>query len=80
MITNLKRYTFINSYTVKAKLKTNYNPIRNKKALIMNMNQGEVLIYKNQEGNIKMDLQLEEQTVWLSQSQWHNCLLKLEQQ
>ena len=69
MITNLKRYTFINNYTVKAKLKSNYNPIRNKNAFTMYMNRGEILIYKNQEGNIKIGVQLEEETVWLSQAQ-----------
>ena len=33
------------------------------------MNTGEILIYQNQEGNIKIDVQLEEETVWLSQAQ-----------
>lgn len=33
------------------------------------MNTGEILIYKNQEGNIKIDVQLEEETVWLTQAQ-----------
>jgi hypothetical protein len=33
------------------------------------MNQGEILIYQNQEGNIKIDVRLEEETVWLSQAQ-----------
>jgi hypothetical protein len=34
----------------------------------MNEN-GEILIYQNSEGNIKIDVRLEEETVWLSQSQ-----------
>lgn len=33
------------------------------------MNTGEILIYQNQEGNIKIDVRLEEETVWLTQSQ-----------
>jgi hypothetical protein len=33
------------------------------------MNTGEILIYQNTEGNIKIDVRLEEDTVWLSQAQ-----------
>jgi hypothetical protein len=33
------------------------------------MDKGEILIYQNQEGNIKIDVHLAEETVWLSQSQ-----------
>lgn len=33
------------------------------------MNTGEIIIYQNTEGNIKIDVRLEEETVWLSQSQ-----------
>lgn len=33
------------------------------------MNKSEILIYQNQEGNIKIDVRLEEETVWLSQEQ-----------
>lgn len=33
------------------------------------MNSGEILIYENQEGNIKIDVRLEEETVWLTQGQ-----------
>ncbi|MNX22667.1 hypothetical protein D3C86_526520 [compost metagenome] len=33
------------------------------------MGNGEILIYQNQEGNIKIDVRLEEETVWLSQEQ-----------
>ena len=33
------------------------------------MNTGEILIYQNQEGNIKGDVRLEEETVWLTQAQ-----------
>ena len=37
------------------------------------MNTGEILIYQNQEGSIKVDVRLEEETVWLTQAQL--CLL-----
>jgi hypothetical protein len=33
------------------------------------MNTGEILIYQNSEGNIKIDVHLEEETVWLTQDQ-----------
>jgi hypothetical protein len=33
------------------------------------MNSGEILIYQNQEGNIKIDVKLESETVWLNQAQ-----------
>ncbi len=33
------------------------------------MNTGEILIYQNSEGGIKIDVRLEEETVWLSQAQ-----------
>ena len=33
------------------------------------MNTGEILIYQNTEGNIKIDVRLEEETVWLNQAQ-----------
>lgn len=33
------------------------------------MNTGEILIYQNQEGSIKVDVRLEEETVWLTQAQ-----------
>ena len=33
------------------------------------MNTGEILIYQNQEGNIKIDVRLQEETVWLTQDQ-----------
>ena len=33
------------------------------------MNNSEILIYKNQEGNIKIDVRLEDETVWLAQDQ-----------
>lgn len=32
-------------------------------------NNGEILIYQNQEGNIKIDVHLEDETVWLTQEQ-----------
>jgi hypothetical protein len=33
------------------------------------MNTGEIILYQNQEGNIKIDVRLEEETVWLTQAQ-----------
>jgi len=33
------------------------------------MNTGEILIYQNNEGNLKIDVRLEEETVWLTQDQ-----------
>jgi hypothetical protein len=30
---------------------------------------GEILLYKNQDGKIKIDVRLEEETVWLTQAQ-----------
>ena len=33
------------------------------------MDTGEILIYQNQDGNIKIDVQLQEETAWLSQAQ-----------
>jgi hypothetical protein len=33
------------------------------------MDNSEILIYQNSEGNIRVDVRLEEETVWLSQAQ-----------
>ena len=33
------------------------------------MNTGEILLYQNQHGSIKIDVRLEEETVWLTQAQ-----------
>ena len=33
------------------------------------MNNGEILIYQNSEGNIKIDVRLEDETVWLTPEQ-----------
>ena len=33
------------------------------------MNRGEIILYQNQEGTIKIDVRLEEETVWLTQEQ-----------
>ena len=33
------------------------------------MEKGEILIYQNQDGNIKIDVRLEDETVWLTQAQ-----------
>src|SRR5207248_611755 len=35
----------------------------------MEEHKGKILIYQNQEGNIKIDVRLEEETVWLTQAQ-----------
>lgn len=40
------------------------------------MNTGEILIYQNQEGNIKIDVRLEEETVWLTQAQLSDLFKK----
>lgn len=33
------------------------------------MNNSEILMYQNQDGNIKIDVRLDEETVWLTQEQ-----------
>ena len=33
------------------------------------MNSSEILIYQNSDGNIKIDVRIEDETVWLSQAQ-----------
>lgn len=33
------------------------------------MNNSNILIYQNQDGNIKIDVRLDEETVWLTQAQ-----------
>ncbi len=33
------------------------------------MSTGEIIIYQNQEGSIKVDVRLEDETVWLTQAQ-----------
>ncbi len=33
------------------------------------MNNSEIILYKNTDGNIKIDVRLEEETVWLTQAQ-----------
>lgn len=35
----------------------------------MELQNSEIIIYQNSEGNIKIDVQLEEETVWLTQAQ-----------
>jgi hypothetical protein len=35
----------------------------------MLMNNSEIIIYQNQEGNIKIDVRLENETVWHTQAQ-----------
>ena len=36
---------------------------------LQNMSESEILIYTNSEGNVKVDVRLEEETVWLTQEQ-----------
>ncbi len=40
------------------------------------MDTGEILIYQNQDGNIKIDVRLEEETVWLTQAQMAELFVK----
>ncbi len=40
------------------------------------MNKSEILIYQNSEGNIKIDVRLEEESVWLTQDQMANLFGK----
>jgi hypothetical protein len=40
------------------------------------MNTGEILIYQNQDGNIKIDVRLDDETVWLTQEQMANLFGK----
>ena len=35
----------------------------------MAMNNGEIVLYQNQDGQIKLDVRLEDETVWLTQAQ-----------
>ena len=35
----------------------------------VNMNKGDIILYQNQNGNIKIDVRLEDETVWLTQEQ-----------
>ncbi len=37
------------------------------------MNTGEILIYHNSEGSIKIDVHLEEETAWLTQVQFYEA-------
>ena len=40
------------------------------------MNPGEIIMYQNQEGNIRIDVRLEDETVWLTQAQMAELLGK----
>ena len=40
------------------------------------MNNSEILIYQNSEGSIKIDVRLEEESVWLTQDQMANLFGK----
>jgi hypothetical protein len=33
------------------------------------MNKGDIILYQNQDGSIKIDVRLEDETVWLTQAQ-----------
>ena len=35
----------------------------------MAINNGEIVLYQNQDGQIKLDVRLEDETVWLTQAQ-----------
>jgi hypothetical protein len=37
------------------------------------MDTGAILIYQNNEGNIKLDVRLEDETVWLTQVNYVSC-------
>lgn len=37
-------------------------------------NQGSILFYKSEDGNTELNVRLEKDTVWLTQSQWLICL------
>ena len=39
------------------------------------MNNSEILIYQNPDGNIKIDVRLDDETVWLTQAQIYLCKL-----
>lgn len=47
----------------------NTNPFEKKYFETTKMNNSEILIYQNSEGNIKIDVRLEEESVWLTQAQ-----------
>ncbi len=40
---------------------------RNLRKMQYTMNKGNILIFQNSNGNIKIDVQLQEETVWLTQ-------------
>ena len=40
------------------------------------MSNGEIIIYQNQEGNIKIDVRLEDETVWLTIDQMSELFQK----
>lgn len=44
-----------------------------------NMNTGEILIYQNLDGNIKIDVRLEEETVWFTQAQIPSLFMQIKQ-
>ena len=41
-----------------------------------NMDTGEILLYQNLDGNIKIDVRLEKETVWLTQTQFCDLFQK----
>ena len=53
-----------------------YLYLTNQKNIEYQMNNSEILIYQNSEGNIKIDVRLEEESVWLTQDQMANLFGK----
>jgi hypothetical protein len=48
---------------------TSLTPEQEKFNALQQKGKGEILIYQNQDGNIKIDVRLEDETVWLTQAQ-----------
>ena len=42
-------------------------------------NNGNIIIYQSEDGQTKLDVQLHDETVWLSQNKWQNCFIRHEQ-
>ena len=36
--------------------------------------KGEIVIYTSEDGSISLDTKLENDTIWLTQNKWLNCL------
>lgn len=46
---------------------------------MINTNKGEIIIYKTSDGQTQLDVRLEEETVWLTQSQLMDLFLSTKQ-